>query len=244
MRATKVLVVAAVLAAAVAVRPAAAEDGWKYTIAPYMMGAAMDGWIQVRGKAAEVNVPFDQIWSNLHFGAMVHFDMKNDRWLISSDLTYMDLRQDAEVRTGTGQAQVKETLFEATGGYRVSPGVALLAGARLVDLSAKLSFTGANANVSGDQSKSWVDPLVGVQLTLTFSERWWLDARLDAGGFGVGSKQAWHEYANLYYRPSDHVSVFVGYQALDMEYQTGSGSNLFRYDVLSSGPQVGVAFHF
>jgi len=40
------------------------------------------------------------------------------------------------------------------------------------------------------------------------------------------------------------VSVYLGYRALDMDYETGSGATLFKYDVLSSGPQVGLAFHF
>jgi hypothetical protein len=29
-----------------------------------------------------------------------------------------------------------------------------------------------------------------------------------------------------------------------MDYESGSGSTLFRYDVLTAGPQIGVAFRF
>ena len=40
------------------------------------------------------------------------------------------------------------------------------------------------------------------------------------------------------------MSLYVGYRALDMDYESGSGNDLFRYDVLTAGPQIGVAFRF
>jgi hypothetical protein len=218
--------------------------GWEFTIAPYLVAAAMDGTVGVKGHDVKLDVPFSKIWDNLHMGAMVHFDMKNDRWLLSSDVIYMNLQQNAEVGNGTGKATVTQTFFEVAGGYRVSKELTMLGGARFVDLGSKLSFTGTNANRSGDQSKSWVDPFVGAQLNVALSDHWWLDLHGDVGGFGVGSDLAWQAFADVGYRASDLVSLYVGYRALDMDYESGSGSNLFRYDVLTAGPQVGVAFRF
>jgi len=218
--------------------------GWEFTIAPYLVGAAMDGTVGVKGHDVKLDVPFSKIWDNLHMGAMAHFDMKNDRWLVSSDLIYMNLQQSTEVANGTAKVTVTETLFEVAGGYRVSPAVTLLAGGRLVDLGNELGFSGPNADSSGKQSRSWVDPFVGAQLNVPMSDHWWFDLHGDVGGFGVGSKNAWQAYADVGYRASDLVSVYVGYRALDMDYESGSGSTLFKYDVLTSGPQLGVAFHF
>jgi hypothetical protein len=218
--------------------------GWQFTVAPYLVAAAMDGTVGVKGHDVTLDVPFSKIWDNLHFGGMVHFDMKNDRWLLSSDVIYMNLQQSAEVANGTAEVSVTETFFEAAGGYRVSQAFTLLAGARLVDLGSTLDFTGTNVSQNGNQSKSWVDPFVGAQLNVALSDRWWLDLHGDVGGFGVGSDLAWQAYADVGYRASDLVSVYVGYRALDMDYESGSGSTLFRYDVLTAGPQVGVAFRF
>jgi hypothetical protein len=218
--------------------------GWEFTIAPYLVAAAMDGTVGVKGQEVKLDVPFSNIWDNLHFGAMVHFDMKNDRWLVSSDLIYMDLQQSTDVANGTAKATVTETVFEVAGGYRSSKEFTLLAGARLVDLGGKLSFTGTNADRSSSQSKSWVDPFVGAQLNVALSDRWWFDLHGDIGGFDVGSKLAWQAYADVGYRASDLVSVYLGYRALDIDYESGSGSTLFRYDVLTAGPQIGVAFRF
>jgi hypothetical protein len=222
----------------------AGSGDWEFTIAPYLVAAAMDGTVGIKGHDVKLDVPFSKIWDNLHMGAMVHFDMKNDRWLLSSDVIYMNLQQSAEVANGTAEVSVTETFFEVAGGYRVSQAFTFLAGARLVDLGSKLSFTGAHANFSGDQSKSWVDPFVGAQLNIALSDRWWLDLHGDVGGFGVGSDLAWQAYADVGYRASDLVSLYIGYRALDMDYESGSGSTLFRYDVLTAGPQVGVAFRF
>jgi hypothetical protein len=218
--------------------------GWEFTIAPYLVAAAMDGTVGVKGHDVTLDVPFSKIWDNLHMGAMVHFDMKNDTWLVSGDLIYMKLQQEAEVANGTAEVSVTETFFEVAGGYRTSKALTLFAGARLVDLGSTLDYTGTNASQNGHQSKSWVDPFVGAQLNVALSERWWLDLHGDVGGFNVGSKLAWQAYANVGYRASDLVSVYLGYRALDMDYESGSGSTLFRYDVLTAGPQIGVAFRF
>ncbi len=218
--------------------------GWQFTLAPYAVAAAMDGAATVRGVEADVDVPFETIVENLDMTFMGHFDMQNERWLVSSDLIYMDLEGDAEVANGTGTATMQETIFEVAGGYRVTPALTLLAGGRWVDLGLGLRYAGPNLERNVDASKSWVDPFVGAHLVAPLSDRWWLGVHGDVGGFGVGSELAWQAYANVGFRASDLVSVIVGYRALDMDYEDGSGDDLFRYDVLTAGPQIGVAFRF
>jgi hypothetical protein len=156
-------------------RGAVAQSGggaWEFTIAPYLVAAAMDGTVTVKGLEADVDVPFETIVENLDMAAMVHFEMRNDRWMLSSDVVYMDLEGTSEAANGT------------------APGVTLLAGARLVDLGTGVSFTGPNLERGADVSKSWVDPLVGVHVVAPLSERWWIGAHGDIGGFGVGAELA------------------------------------------------------
>lgn len=218
--------------------------GWQFTFAPYAVAAAMDGAVTVKGIEAEVDVPFETIVENLDMTLMGHFDMQNERWLLSSDLIYMDLEGDAEVADGTGTATVQETLLEVAGGYRVTPAVTLLVGARWVDLGLGLRYTGPNLERVVDASKSWGDPFIGAHLAAPLSERWLLGLHGDIGGFGVGSELAWQAYANIGFRASDLISVIVGYRALDMDYEDGKGADRFAYDVLTAGPQLGVAFRF
>jgi len=217
---------------------------WQYNIAPYLWAAGMDGAITVKGVEADVDVPFSDVISDLDFAAMVHFDMKNERWVVSSDLIYVDLGSSTDVAQGTVTATVTQTLFEVVGGYRLSPAITLLVGGRWVDLSSGLKYSGSNVGDSVEAGKSWIDPIVGVHLIAPLAKRWWIGVHGDIGGFGVGSDLAWQAYADVGFRASDLVSVILGYRAIDMDYEDGSGRDLFRYDMLISGPQIGVAFTF
>ena len=61
------------LIALVAARPSRAQapaDGWHVTMAPYFMGAAMNGTTAVAGQQLDVDMSFSQILDNLQFGAM------------------------------------------------------------------------------------------------------------------------------------------------------------------------------
>jgi hypothetical protein len=244
---SRFLVVFGIAAVGLTGSTAAAQSSsgeWQYTIAPYLWAAGMDGAITVKGVEANVDVPFSDVISDLDFAAMAHFDMKNERWVVSSDLVYVDLGSSTDIAQGTATATVTQTLFEVAGGYRVSSAVTLLVGGRWVDLSSGLRYSGPNVGDSVEAGKSWIDPLVGVHFIAPLAKRWWIGAHGDIGGFGVGSDLAWQAYADVGFRASDLVSVIVGYRAIDMDYEDGSGRDLFRYDMLISGPQIGVAFTF
>ena len=94
----------------------------------------------------DIDVPFSDIVSDLDFALMGHFDMRNDRWVLSSDLVYVDLGQSKDfvegMSEGTVNAKLDLTLLELVGGYRVSPVFTLLAGARWVDMGAGLRYDG------------------------------------------------------------------------------------------------------
>jgi hypothetical protein len=220
------------------------SNGWEFAIVPYLVAAGMDGSITVKGIEADVDVPFSDIIDNLDFAAMVHFDMRNERWVLTSDLFYVDLEGRNDIALGTATAAVQQTLFEIAGGYRVSPVFTLLAGARWVDLENQIRYTGQILDEEVSAGKSWIDPFVGVHFMAPLAERWWFGARGDVGGFGVGSDVAWQAYADIGFRASKVVSIILGYRAIDMDYEDGSGHDLFRYDMLIAGPQIAVAFSF
>ncbi len=227
--------------------PAVAQsgsDGWEFTIAPYLVAAGMEGSITVKGIEADIDVPFSDIIDNLDLALMAHFDMRNDHWVLMSDLFYVDLEGSADIALGTASVTVQQTLFEVAGGYRVSPVFTLLAGARWVDLENRIHYTGEILDEDVSAGKSWIDPFVGVHVMAPLSERWWFGARGDVGGFGVGSDLAWQAFADIGFRASKVVSVILGYRAIDMDYEDGSGRDLFRYDMLIAGPQIAVAFSF
>ncbi len=242
-----------IAAAVILVAPQAAAQSsaneWQFAIAPYLWAAGMDGTLTIVDQEQDVDVPFSTIIDNLDLAFMGHFDMRNDRWVLGSDLIFVDLEHSEDVSSeghplGTVTAGMDMTLFEVAGGYRVSPAVALLAGARWVDMGMNLRYAGEVVGEDGDASKSWIDPLIGVNVFAPLSEKWFLGLRGDVGGFGVGSEMTWQAYANVGFKASDLVSIILGYHALDIDYEGSDGRHYSGLDLLVSGPQLGVAFTF
>jgi len=222
------------------------SNEWEFAIAPYLWVAGMDGTMSIANQDLEIDVPFSDIIDNLDLALMGHFDMRNDRWVLMSDLIFVDLEDKQDLDYGTVTAGMDMTILEVAGGYRVSPAVALLAGARWVDMGASLRYGGEIAEPDADADESWIDPLVGVTVftPLSKNEKWWFGAYGDIGGFGVGSELTWEVYADIGWRASHLVSIILGYRVLDFDYESGSAPLSAELDMSVSGPQLGVVFSF
>jgi hypothetical protein len=42
----------------------------------------------------------------------------------------------------------------------------------------------------------------------------------------------------------DDLEVVAGYRYLDADYEDGSGADVFKYDMVTAGPGIGVSFKF
>jgi hypothetical protein len=130
----------------------------------------------------------------------------------------------------------------------VHPSLAVdaLAGGRYVFLESGLQLTGGplGGRVDVERDVDWIEPFVGGRLTLAFSERMTFGVRGDVGGFGIGSDFTWNVVGTFQYHLSRTVALSVGYRALDIDYEQGSGVNQFQFDVLMHGPLLGAVFHF
>ena len=69
----------------------AADDQWTVTVAPYFMGASMNGTTTVRGVDVDTNLSASDILSNLQFGAMGLIGARKGNWGFGSDLIWMAL---------------------------------------------------------------------------------------------------------------------------------------------------------
>lgn len=232
---------------------ASAQSGsgdWQFAIAPYLWASGMDGTMAIGETELDIDYPFSDVISDLDFALMGHFDMRNEHWMVSSDLVYVDLGRTDDVdpiEPGdpiTAKSGMDMVLFEVSGGYRISPVFTLLVGGRWVDMEADIALTGGLEDHHAEASKSWLDPLVGVHAFVPLSEKWWLGLRGDVGGFGVGSELTWQAYADIGWQVSDLVAIILGYHAIDIDYESGNGFETANLDVMISGPQLGVAFRF
>lgn len=213
-------------------------DEWQVVVAPYLMGAAMSGTTTLRGRDADVTVSASDIFSNLQFGAMGLIEAKKGNWGFGSDVIWMALGstvRDTNVDFNQGA-------FAFYGIRRLGAAADVTFGARVNTLQGELDFKTIGLRV--DQDETWVDPLVG--LTLRTPPDRFLQLRLysEIGGFGVGSNFTWQAFPTVGLRLAPGFALEFGYRWLDIDYESGDGSDRFAYDMLTQGPVLGMAFKF
>ena len=240
------------LLALIAPPPAAAQspagDTWKVTIEPYILGASMGGTTAVRGEEVTVDMSASDIFSNLQFGAMGIVVARKGDWGFGGDAIWMALGANGTTPGPvgvTGSADMSQGAFAFYGLRRLAPYADLFFGGRINYLSANLRINGPLNVRSVDGSKTWFDPMVGLQLrTPENGKRWHAQVYTEIGGFGVGSDFAWQVFPTIGVSVSKSASLEFGYRWLDLDYASGEDATLFKYDVLTQGPVVGFAFRF
>ena len=80
----------------------------------------------------------------------------------------------------------------------------------------------------------WVDPFIGLRGRYNFNEKYYLTARADVGGFGVGSDFSWQANGGIGCQLSPTLFLEVTYRALGMDYNKDG----FVYDMVAHGPEI------
>ena len=195
---------------------------------------------------AEVDASPDDIFSNLRMAAMLYFEAGTDKMAFSSDIIFMDLKQD--VKPGTvvtgGEAFAKQISAEFAWLKKVTPWFDLGAAARITDIKADLDIQTVAGGREASNRKTWVDPVIIARAQTPLEQKFILEFRGDIGGFGVGSDLTWQIQANAGYRFSKLVHAKVGYRILDIDYEKGDDADRFMYDIATSGIVIKVGFNF
>lgn len=224
------------------------ESGWTFAIEPYFWAAGMDGTIGQFGLPdVEVDATFSNILKNLTFGFMSLAEARNGAFGVFGDVMYVELSANDGVNVRRINADVDVTSQTFTtmlaGEYRLidEPGgsLDLLAGGRLWWVSTDVDISG-DLNISGSDSATWVDPMVGLKGRVYVTPEFYIGAWGMVGGFGVSSDFAWDALGGIGYAISDSVSLVAGYRALGVDYEQGD----FTFDVVEHGPILGAAFTF
>ena len=229
------------------------SDEWQFSITPYLWAVGLNGDMTVKGVDSDVDESFGDILSNLDMALEAHFEVWKGKWGGFFDGTYVKLKTDAGT---TGNIDITSTigLVDFGGFYRVgtwpvgapenvgrSLSFDALVGGRYTDL--KVKFDPEHLS-SVDQNKSWTDLIVGGRMMFDLSEKWAFILRGDIGGFGIsGSSDFTANGIGLVgwtFHPS--WTLLGGYRALYQDYETGSGSNEFKYDVTTHGPILGLTY--
>jgi hypothetical protein len=222
---------------------ATSSDGWHFLISPYFMFPHMSGSATVKGVPADVSESPSDIFSKLKFGGMLYIEAHNAKWALSVDGIYMDLGQSGTTPLGTYDVGVTQSAVMLNGYRRLDEWVEVFLNATFNSIGGSLKGAGpVGTNI--DQTKSWVDPYIGIRLRSSGPSKWHGTLTGSVGGFNVGSKFAWQVYPEVSYRFTPLFEINGGYRAMAMDYVTGSGTSKFKYDITTFGPQLGFGFHF
>ena len=225
---------------------------WNYLTDIYLMFPYMDGEI---GIGNELILPVDanpgDIFSKLHMAAMLYFEARTDKWSITSDFVYMNLNQ--EVTPGTllhsGTVTAKQFIWEPAGLYRIFSFLDVGVGGRLNYLQTSFDvrknvLPAGTEEVTGNEHKTWFDPIIIARFTTDIKDKWLFQFRGDIGGFGVGSDFTWQLQAYAGYKFTKVFQLTAGYRILSIDYRTGEEPKEFIFNMNEFGPVVRLGFNF
>lgn len=227
---------------------------WNFLTDVYLMFPYMNGDI---GLGNQFTVPIDanpgDIFSKLKMAGMLYFEAKTDKWAITSDFVYMRLNQEVTPSKllESGDVTAKELIWETAGLYRLLPFWEVGIGGRLDNIATEIDvrrFVAGIGNptelVNESASKTWFDPILITRFTGDINDKWLFQFRGDVGGFGVGSDLTWQLQAYAGYRFTKVFQITAGYRILSIDYDKGSGTERFIYNVNTSGPELKFGFNF
>jgi hypothetical protein len=219
-----------------AVTPAAGQtpsDAWQLTVAPYLMAAGMSGTTTVAGQTVEVDASISDVFSNLQFGAMGIVVARKGDWGLGGDAVWVALG--TSVDAPPANVDANQGMFAFYGLRRLSDSADVTFGLRWNIMQTTLDLK--TPGIVREQTKQWVDPIVGLNLRTPASGRWRGGLYTEIGGFG-----AWQIFPTIGIAVGERGSLELGYRWISTDYETGENLTLFTWDVLSQGPVFGFAF--
>lgn len=235
---------------------AADEDpnAWHVTVTPYAWAPGIYGDVTVRGVSAEVDTSFLDLLDKTDtlVGLDARLEVTRGRFGVFGDAFYTKAEVEDAGVTGLdvttrmwfvefgAQYRLLDTRDERVPGFTID----VYGGGRYSYLELDLDTAGAP---SVNQSKNWLDPIVGGRIGVHFSPSVFLLFAGDVGGFGVGSDFAWSITGLFGYKWQSGTvewAVLAGYKALGQDYTTGSGAQRSRWDTTMHGPVLGFSVRF
>ncbi|MCO5090990.1 hypothetical protein [Bosea sp. (in: a-proteobacteria)] len=236
--------------------PAApASPGWALQVSPYLWASGIHGDIAPfrAGPTIGISKSFGDVLDNLNFGGFLHVWHRNGRFVVSADAMLVDTSEShaiervpifGPVRGLSAKLDARQINASLQAGYRIVDTAPftldLLAGARLWNVSNKVTVSYGPFAISHRESFGWVDPVVGLRAFYGLTDRFSIQAQGDIGGFGVGSRLTWQVLATANYVLTDHLSISAGYKILKADYR--SGGRVF--DTTLQGPVAGLTYRF
>lgn len=230
----------------IAITTTARADDWHTSGTLYAQFANIDGHTEVRGRRADVEVSSSELLDHLDVAGMMALRSEKDRYALTINAVFTGLSADATGARGASyDVDVTQDMVELAWSWRLDERYELFAGGRYQSLSVDLSIKLPNgASDAAAKTKRLFDPVLGARAAWPLGQALTVIARADIGGFGVGSELTWSALAAVDWSLSENFGLVFGYRALDTDYSKGSGEDRFEFDMLVSGPLLGLRYNF
>jgi len=217
----------------------AVDDEWEFKLTPYVWLAGITGDTASDGVELPRIAPGYQFFTLENFDGVffIAFAAKKAQWAIHTDLVYLsfaDTFPDGQVQS---TFDLTGGTLELSAGYRPAnwQNTHLTFGARAVKVGLDATLT---PGPSGSDSKSFVDPIVGIAYQKIYENKWGLMARGDVGA-GSSNLMVNAVLAGTY-EFTDLFTLVFGYRYLKIDFEEDD----FLTDVSFQGYSFGFQFHW
>ena len=230
-------------------------DQWRYSAGLYLWFADIGG---KTANGTSVDVKFSDLASNLDIGFMGSFAAHKGKWVVATDVIYLDVTAKDTVSipipvgpgaidvTAKAKLDLTGKVFQVAGGYNVLDSSAnslnVLGGVRYLnldtDVKLSLEALGPERSVELSESGDVWDVFVGVKGSVALAERWSLPYYLDVGT--GDSDLTYQATAGISYRINDKFNAAFVYRYLKWEFD----SSFDIQDINFNGPLLGVIYRF
>jgi hypothetical protein len=197
---------------------------WTVELTPYLWAAGLDGDTAADGAGSEIDTDYTFFsLDNLDFALGAAVEARKGRWGMLYDAMYVEF-SDAFERGAGSEVEVSGGFVETIGSVAARNGrpLELLFGLRFVALESTVDVAPIPR---ASARETWLDPLVGLEFSHAFNERWSVAVRGDVGGFGISSESselAANVSAMFGWRLSDKLTLRGGYRLLQMDFDGDS----------------------
>jgi hypothetical protein len=231
--------------------PYANDAAWHFRVAPYLWALNMSGTTQIGARRVHVDESFSDILNHLDFAGMLWLEAEKGKLGIFLNSLYAVLSDSASDAPLSLNARVQYGIFAGglsyvayqTNQFSIAP----YAGFRYTLNHNKLTLNAPIFSITAKRNISWTDPLIGARLLYELNKAWSFTLAGDIGGTNATTDYSYNITGLIGYHPQTmmtYTTIYFGYRQLDQNYQTGSGTNKYVWDMKIRGPLLGIAFDF
>ena len=215
----------------------AAAGEIEYRLMPYLWTSGIHADIGPPARPTSADVSFGDYVGFIDAGAAFVFEAEGDRWSFSSDVLWVKLSQDVDLRAGTADFENEQLILELAVGYRPQgwKEARIVGGVRYLDMGTTIRFRDPLEVGIG---QDWADPFVGLEWRPR-RDKWEYLLEGDIGG-GVDADFTWSFIVGGAYHFSDRYAVTAAYRFVDSEFEDSE----FVFDGRLEGLLIGVIIKF